>query len=323
MILQASSDEDSGLEVQSTTKKASRRRHKRRYEHVDKTDEGPQRGRCGAASTRFALAMLVTLGLSSAAGIGLIDVTLIENPAPLVDATLIDIAVANEESNPPPPPPPSAPPPTPLRPTSPPPSSPPPLLPPSPSPSPPLPQPSPSSSPPPPPWERAWVLWEGLNCYAGIGAVVLADVHDVDSLEACKVLCLTRQPDCEGIVWAKHGRTCYERQRIQPGSCQSGNTEYSTYALAPLPPFLPSPPSPPPPPPAPPMKPAPPTPPPLAPPPPSSAGRIADLLNVRFRNGRPSSKLCEAGIVSERIASSHPESKLAPLQRRHTLRRAP
>lgn len=124
----------------------------------------------------------------------------------------------------------------------------------------------------------------GLNCYDGHGADKVKDTPKMESLAACKALCV-QDPQCEGVVMGKSERgTCYERRSIVLGDCSHSET-YSTHVLDANPPSAPSPPHPP----------LPPSPPPLPPQSPQSDPVVR--INSRFVNSEYSNDLEVAGVL--------------------------
>lgn len=135
------------------------------------------------------------------------------------------------------------------------------------------------------PMSALLVTWEahpGRNCWwGGNGAGLELEsprgsvAPGVDSLDGCKAACVAKIPECEGFLLTKRNE-CYRKGAIVLDSCGS-SSDMTLYLIVP-----PSPPAPPSPPPSPPYR-------------PFSSGVLA--INERFRNGRPSDRLDEVGLL--------------------------
>ena len=187
---------------------------------------------------------------------------------------LLSPAPAPASTSPPPPPPPPLPLQSPLPPHPPDPS------PPKVSPSPLSPSPSPLA-PVAPVW--TWSKHKHLNCWwNGNGAELEIDkprgsaAPGVTTLAACKAACLEARPACEGVLFSREGK-CYRKGKINVEKCNTGAQDLDLYYLE-----IPSPPSPP-------------LLPPVPPRPPLARG--IEAINKRFRDGRPSDRLEEVGVL--------------------------
>ena len=240
-------------------------------------------GRVRRPSATRALATLVG-GVLLALGAGLLPALLVrERDAPASSVLLLHALPPPSAPQPlrpwPTPPPPHLPPLSP--PDAPPPSPPSPLQPPLP------PSPPPPLQPPPPPSRPPSVHWERhghTNCYRLHGSTI--DIDDAGpsvahTLAACKALCLATA-SCEAVVVSTEvaSVSCYRRGPISLAQCDTGQRAWDLHTLPPRPSL----------PPAPWLPPSPPSAPPVATP-------TAASLNVRFREGRPTSDLWHAGVL--------------------------
>mmetsp|Transcript_14278 Transcript_14278/g.37045 ORF Transcript_14278/g.37045 Transcript_14278/m.37045 type:complete len:429 (-) Transcript_14278:111-1397(-) len=127
---------------------------------------------------------------------------------------------------------------------------------------------------------NCWTFRDGRNNGArmDLEQPIGSAAPGVETLEACKRACVDTHPPCQGIIYEEGKNACYRRSGIYVIECHSSPL-YNLYILQisdpPSPPLNPSPPQPPPGPPA----------------------ATAASINMRFRNGRPSNDLQEAGLL--------------------------
>ena len=152
--------------------------------------------------------------------------------------------------------------------------------------SPPGPPPSPKPPPPPaPPPELRFVRHPHTNCFGLVNGVPHGARIELEkdgraapemaSVEQCERGCLELGDRCEGFVWHSARRECWRKGGLHLPACKA-DWDWDLYRLE-----VPEPPSPP----------SPPRPPPRPP------GSTAAIIDARFRNGRPSNDLREAGIL--------------------------
>ena len=147
------------------------------------------------------------------------------------------------------------------------------------------PPPAPSPPPPSPPPKLTFVRHPGANCFGfwnGVSHGARVELEEdnraapgMDSIEKCERGCLQIGDRCEGFVWHGARRECWRKGGLHLPDC-TADMEWDLFRLeTPGPPAPPSPP----------------------PPPPHPPGSTAAIIDARFRNGRPSNDLREAGIL--------------------------
>ena len=124
--------------------------------------------------------------------------------------------------------------------------------------------------------DLAWKLYPGRNCWWG-GNGAAHEIEEegqgapgVASLADCQAACLKRRPACDAILHAHIGGVtrCYRKGGVDIAQCHT-DAELNLYRLE-----TPSPPS-----------------------PPHQPHGSVDAINERFRLGRPSNSLDEAGVL--------------------------